>query len=573
MNLAKAFAEYRLLFRISRLNSRGSAKKNSALRIGKRKGLSRAGYIALAIIAGLAIFCFEFSIAMQLASAAYKANAVEETLYVLIATTQLVVLFFGVITTTGYLYFSKDKTLLQTLPFEKGVVFAVKSTEAYLSELGINIAVMLPVTLVFGASLDISGYPIPWCYYLFAVLGSFMTPAVPMIVISLISLPVMRVVSLMKKRRVGNGIAMAVLYCIVMVAYFALVGVNASGDGFNLGSDALKAFGSVKKATIFNYPIVNALLGHNAAGNFFIYLAGIVVLFALSLLLALVFYNKSVTASAESAGGVSVRRKRRAEGEVRTPVKSFMLKEFKSLVNTPTLLMNAIISIVMPVLMMAFVRFIFSMDPESVSEDGASSAWIGSGMDMFSIGMVTFMCCIGAVAGGVAGIGFSLEGKNIFALKALPLAPRTIVLIKLAFAMCINVVQTVAVLIAFPLIMQIHNPIAIVGIALISLLMGILSNCMLLYTDLKNPNFNWTNISEITKNNKRVWKPMLLNTGFAMVYMVIGMVLGIVASDMGEWALYGIYFGSAVTILAVASVFAYRKLTERPEYYFNAIGG
>ena len=383
----------------------------------------------------------------------------------------------------------------------------------------------------------------------------------------------MRVVSLMKKRRVGNGIAMAVLYCLVMVAYFALVGVNASGDGFNLGSDALKAFGSVKKATIFNYPIVNALLGHNAAGNFFIYLAGIVVLFALSLLLALVFYNKSVTASAESAGGVSVRRKRRAEGEVRTPVKSFMLKEFKSLVNTPTLLMNAIISIVMPVLMMAFVRFIFSMDPESVSEDGTSSAWLDSGMDMFSIGMVTFMCCIGAVAGGVAGIGFSLEGKNIFALKALPLAPRTIVLIKLAFAMCINVVQTVAVLIAFPLLMQIHNPIAIVGIALISLLMGILSNCMLLYTDLKNPNFSWTNISEITKNNKRVWKPMLLNTGFAMVYMVIGMVLGIVASDMGEWALYGIYFGSAVTILAVASVFAYRKLTERPEYYFNAIGG
>lgn len=571
MSLAKAFAEYRLLFRTSRLNARGSSKKNSALRIGKRKGLSRAGYIAVAIIAGLAIFGFEFSIAMQLASAAYKADAVEETLYVLIATTQLVVLFFGVITTTGYLYFSNDKTLLQTLPFEKGVVFAVKSTEAYLSELGINVAVMLPVTLVFGASLDVSGYPIPWCYYLFAVLGSFMTPAVPMIVISLISLPVMRVVSLMKKRRVGNGIAMAVLYCIVMVAYFALVGVNASGDGFNLGSDALKAFGSVKKATIFNYPIVNALLGHNAAANFFIYLAGIVVLFALSLLLALVLYNKSVTASAESAGGVSVRRKKRAEGEVRTPVKSFMLKEFKSLVNTPTLLMNAIISIVMPVLMMVFVRFIFSMDPES--GEGSSSAWLDSGMDMFSIGLVTFMCCIGAVAGGVAGIGFSLEGKNIFALKALPLAPRTIVLIKLAFALCINVVQTVAVLIAFPFIMKIYNPLAIAGIALISLLMGIMSNCMLLYTDLKNPNFSWTNISEITKNNKRVWKPMLVNTGFAMVYMVIGMVLGIVAGDMNEWALYGIYFGSAVAILAVASVFAYRKLTERPEYYFNAIGG
>ena len=39
-------------------------------------------------------------------------------------------------------------------------------------------------------------------------------------------------------------------------------------------------------------------------------------------------------------------------------------------------------------------------------------------------------------------------------------------------------------------------------------LMGIFANSMLLYSDLKNPNYTWNNISEITKNNKRIMKPM-----------------------------------------------------------------
>ena len=570
MNFPLAFSQYKLLFATLRRDSKGAKKKAEDESPSKRRGLRKTGFVAAVAFAVLFFVVFESMYAMQLALSAYEAGAVEDTLYVLIAATQLIVLFFGIVTTMGYLYFSRDKVLLQTLPFEKGVVFAVKETQAYLAELGLNLAVMLPVSLVYGITLDVVGYDLPWSYYLVSIFAVFMTPAFPMLVITLLSVPVMRLVSLFKKRRLGNGIALAVLYVVCMAGYFVLMGFNSGGEEITLGAGALGAFAGIRQATIFNYPIVNAMLGNSVAANFFIYLAGILALFALSVALSLLFYSKTVMLGSESASGSSVKNKKE-ESKVRTPVVSFFRKEFKNLVNTPTLLMNAIISIVMPVLMMVFVRLMFA---DIVMEEGEDWTFTVGNIDMFALSMVTLMCAIAACSSGsVAAVGFSLEGKNIYALKTLPISAKTLVTVKLGFPLSITAVQTAVTLVAFPLIMGIHNPIAIVGLGLTTLMMGFMSNSMLLYTDLKNPNFTWNNIAEITKNNKRIWKPQLFSMGFSLLYLFLGMLLGILAKGLGEYAVLAIYYGSAIAILAICAAVAYRKLTERPEYYFEQIGG
>ena len=570
MNFPLAFSQYKLLFATLRRDSKGAKKKAEDESPSKRRGLRKTGFVAAVAFAVLFFVVFESMYAMQLALSAYEAGAVEDTLYVLIAATQLIVLFFGIVTTMGYLYFSRDKVLLQTLPFEKGVVFAVKETQAYLAELGLNLAVMLPVSLVYGITLDVVGYDLPWSYYLVSIFAVFMTPAFPMLVITLLSVPVMRLVSLFKKRRLGNGIALAVLYVVCMAGYFVLMGFNSGGEEITLGAGALGAFAGIRQATIFNYPIVNAMLGNSVAANFFIYLAGILALFALSVALSLLFYSKTVMLGSESASGSSVKNKKE-ESKVRTPVVSFFRKEFKNLINTPTLLMNAIISIVMPVLMMVFVRLMFA---DIVMEEGEDWTFTVGNIDMFALSMVTLMCAIAACSSGsVAAVGFSLEGKNIYALKTLPISAKTLVTVKLGFPLSITAVQTAVTLVAFPLIMGIHNPIAIVGLGLTTLMMGFMSNSMLLYTDLKNPNFTWNNIAEITKNNKRIWKPQLFSMGFSLLYLFLGMLLGILAKGLGEYAVLAIYYGSAIAILAICAAVAYRKLTERPEYYFEQIGG
>ena len=567
MKFKRAFFQYVRLLKASYLNQRGDRRKRREEAVSKRKGLGKVGFAILYAFGGLAILGFEFSIASQLAMAAVRANAVENTLYVLVGITQLVVLFFGILTSMGYLYFSKDQKLLSTLPFEKGVVFAVKSTQAYLGELLINCIVFIPIAVAYGIICNVYGYALPWTYYLVAVLAAFMTPAVPMLLITLLSLPIMRLVAIFKRRRVGNGIALAVLYLLFMVGYLALVGVGSAGE-ITLGEGALTAFDNVRKATIFNYPIVNAMLGNNGWANFFIYFAGILVLFAVNLLFSLLFYNKILRDSEESGGEV-VRKKSRSTAP-KSVFGSFFLKELKTLVSTPTILMSVILGLVMPVLMMAFVKFTFS--DISTAEDPVP--WMIGNLDMFSVGFATFIVQLMSVsAGSVNSVGFSLEGKNLPMLKSLPLSPRELVKIKLSFSMVITGIQSILVLIAFPLIMGIHNPIAIIGLPLTVALSGFFSNSMMLYFDLKDPNYTWNNISEITKNNKRMIKPMMIVMAVAFAYFIIAVILGVAGKTLSATAALAIYYGSAIALLGVFSWLSYRKLMERPEYYFAAIGG
>ena len=567
MKFKRAFFQYVRLLKASYLNQRGDRRKRREEAVSKRKGLGKVGFAILYAFVGLAILGFEFSIASQLAMAAVRANAVENTLYVLVGITQLVVLFFGILTSMGYLYFSKDQKLLSTLPFEKGVVFAVKSTQAYLGELLINCIVFIPIAVAYGIICNVYGYALPWTYYLVAVLAAFMTPAVPMLLITLLSLPIMRLVAIFKRRRVGNGIALAVLYLLFMVGYLALVGVGSAGE-ITLGEGALTAFDNVRKATIFNYPIVNAMLGNNGWANFFIYFAGIMVLFAVNLLFSLLFYNKILRDSEESGGEV-VRKKSRSTAP-KSVFGSFFLKELKTLVSTPTILMSVILGLVMPVLMMAFVKFTFS--DISTAEDPVP--WMIGNLDMFSVGFATFIVQLMSVsAGSVTSVGFSLEGKNLPMLKSLPLSPRELVKIKLSFSMVITGIQSILVLIAFPLIMGIHNPIAIIGLPLTVALSGFFSNSMMLYFDLKDPNYTWNNISEITKNNKRMIKPMMIVMAVAFAYFIIAVILGVAGKTLSATAALAIYYGSAIALLGVFSWLSYRKLMERPEYYFAAIGG
>lgn len=567
MKFKRAFFQYVRLLKASYLNQRGDRRKRREEAVSKRKGLGKVGFAILYAFGGLAILGFEFSIASQLAMAAVRANAVENTLYVLVGITQLVVLFFGILTSMGYLYFSKDQKLLSTLPFEKGVVFAVKSTQAYLGELLINCIVFIPIAVAYGIICNVYGYALPWTYYLVAVLAAFMTPAVPMLLITLLSLPIMRLVAIFKRRRVGNGIALAVLYLLFMVGYLALVGVGSAGE-ITLGEGALTAFDNVRKATIFNYPIINAMLGNNGWANFFIYFAGILVLFAVNLLFSLLFYNKILRDSEESGGEV-VRKKSRSTAP-KSVFGSFFLKELKTLVSTPTILMNVILGLVMPVLMMAFVKFTFS--DISTAEDPVP--WMIGNLDMFSVGFATFIVQLMSVsAGSVNSVGFSLEGKNLPMLKSLPLSPRELVKIKLSFSIVITGIQSILVLIAFPLIMGIHNPIAIIGLPLTVALSGFFSNSMMLYFDLKDPNYTWNNISEITKNNKRMIKPMMIVMAVAFAYFIIAVILGVAGKTLSATAALAIYYGSAIALLGVFSWLSYRKLMERPEYYFAAIGG
>jgi ABC-2 type transport system permease protein len=197
----------------------------------------------------------------------------------------------------------------------------------------------------------------------------------------------------------------------------------------------------------------------------------------------------------------------------------------------------------------------------------------GFGMDganpqMMGLAMITYIgfICLSAT-NFIATIGFSREGKHFYILKTLPVSTKTLVLGKLIFATAVTAISTLLLGIITPITLGITNPVAIIGLPVSLLIGGFGMNTIGLKNDLKNPNLNWLNINELTKNNKRQLKPVLISVGIGIAYMIFGNILAFIS--MNETLLFTIYFGTLGATGAPLAYFGYKKLMENPELVEN----
>ena len=575
--MKEVFRQYGVLVRTLVRNNLFNLLRARRNRIRSSKDRAKSVGIAVAAIFGtIAFVAFEVGIALSLASSAFKSGLYDEVIYVFLTAAQLIIFFFGILTVTSNLYFSKDNAILAPMPFRKSVVFSAKFTVAYFGELFISALFVIPTTVTVGIVAASSGFAFPWYYYPLCAIAALVAPIVPLAIISLISVPLMRLAAIFKRHKVGQALAMTVLYGVFIALYFAMIiGLNSTEPGEMLGGGAVSALKTIKEVGVMNLPLVALMTGLKLPTEGILIAcgvaAGVLALLALTFFVGTFFSLASEEGYARSAGGKRKSRSTfdsaRIPGAKRSAYSAFLIKEFKTLFNTPVLLMNVILTLVLPAVMMVFFRFVYSGGEEF-------EMFTVDGVNMMVVGMITYVCfLVCSSSNPVSSIGFSREGKNLLYLKTLPVSAKVIVYSKLAFATIVSVVSAIFMAVAFPFCTGIYNPVAIVLFPLLMLAGSFASNCMLLYNDLKNPNYTWNNISEISKNNKRLVKPMLLNLAVGLVYAVFACVLGALKVGGNAYAVTGIFFGAALVPPIIIAVLAFGKLTAEPQKLFDEIGG
>lgn len=573
----EGFRQYGVLLKALVRNNLYNLLRARRNRIKTSKDRAKSAGLAVAVVFGILAFVFfEVMIAFSLASSAFKSGLYDEVIYVFLTAAQLIVFFFGILTVTSNLYFSKDNAILAPMPFRRSVVFSAKFTVAYFGELFISALFVIPTTVTVGVVAAVSGFPFPWYYYPLCVAAAFVAPIVPLILISFVSVPLMRLAAVFKRHKVGQALAMTVLYGTFIALYFAMIiGFNANDPGESLSGGAVDAIRVVKEIGILNLPLVALMTGVKLTSDGVI--AAVCVSLGVAALIALTFAAGAfVSFTSEEGSAAGARRKRKSisviesalkPGAKRSVYSAFLVKEFKTLLNTPVLLMNVILTLVLPAVMMVFFRLVYSGGEEF-------DMFTVDGVNMLVLGMITYVCFL--VCGSsnpVSSIGFSREGKNLLYLKTLPVSAKVIVYSKLAFATAVSVISVIFMAVAFPFCTGIYNPVAIVLFPILMLAGSFASNCMLLFNDLKNPNYTWNNISEISKNNKRLVKPMLLNLLIGLAYAVLACVLGSLKAGGNAYGVLGIFFGVSVVPPIIISVLALGKLTADPQKFFDEIGG
>lgn len=545
------------------LKFHGGKKEQQPISLNEKSKKGQKILLAFAVGLVLCMFLFYICItAFTLTASAIVSGVHEKVPYLFIFLSQFIVLFFGSIAMMNIMYFSKDNELLASLPIKPKALFIAKFAMSYMSELAMSAFVLLPTMITYGVVCQSYGISIGAGLYILTVLGVFIFPIIPLLFISILSLPLMHVISYIKKSTVANAIAVILMIVAVFSVYFLLIGnFSASMEGED-GAPAELApmlqsmLIGISKATIFNYPMVEAMLGRRAVLNVFIYLVAIAAVFAIIVVLSSMFYRKGVSILLEGSGTSG--KSKRKSGKERTYVKgdlkkSLFIKEIKTLANSPTMLVNALMGVVLSPLM------VFLMVGMNMMDFGTGDAELAS---------FSFAIYILVIAGGgtnqLAVVGFSREGKNLLYLKSLPLSADLMVKTKIYAASAVNVLTSTVSGIVYLIVSPSHDIILTLALMLISFTCGYGSNCLCLRNDLKNPNIRWNNINELMKNNKRTVRPVLIVLAIGFVYLILGMVLGMAAPLPSIWNRL-LYFVICMAVNVVFLIFSHSKLFSNHE--------
>lgn len=550
------------------LDGRG-AKKSS-------KALNKLGLGILMGIGALALLMYLIVFVSSITIAAINANLHRELLFTLVGLVQIMVLFFGSMTTLNFLYFSKDNQLLITLPIKTNTIFAVKFTLAYLTELLVSVFMGLPILITFGVVSSLNGINIGAVYYIIATISVFILPIIPLLVISLLSIPLMYAASYLKKRVIGKTLVVSLIAIFFMGIYFMFIGgavrmgANVDESGMPIMSSAISSLVSGgSRVAFFNYNLINAMLNIKAILNIFIYLVIIAIIFALALGLSSIFYKKGISVALEES---NVGKKAQNVSEDKKYgksnfKKSFFIKELKTIISTPSLFMNSIIGMVavpLLILIMGGNFFSFSEAGEAVT--------IGS-----ELGTIGFLCYLSSImmasTNTISLVGFSLEGKNITILKSLPLKTTDIVWGKVVVSNIYNLLMALIAGITYIFTSSFHN--VFIGLAVIIVLFvnGLAVSAMGLYNDIKKPNCNYKTLNELTKNNKKALKPMLVSLAIGFSYMILGIVFSSITSNgsLNVVLAYILFFGVTLLVNGLFGFITFRKLFDNADEYFNKI--
>ena len=558
MNTFKnTFSLFKILFKNSFAKS---------LRLGNKKGQKIAAGIGLAF--GLLILLgYIVGITIFITNSAIDAGFHKQLLYLFIALSQFAVLFLGSFASMSYLYFSKDNFLLSSLPLSNNTLFFAKFFMVYVTEFIINAFFALSTFTTYGVVCISNGIGINAGFFILEFIGLFVFPIIPLLIISILSLPLMYIVSFFKKRNISNAIAISILLIFVLCLYFAMIGSfstmagNANEQGIiALSPQFVNMLSNFEKITFFNKPVVEAMLGNKTLINLLIYLAEIIILFSITILLNSLFYKKGVQIILEGQGSIKKKIQKELVYASSSMKKALFIKELKTLVNTPMMLVTSLLGVILGPIMIVFVfKTGMGSSPEINSE-------------FYSIGFVSYIVALMVGATNqVAMVGFSREGKNLLILKSLPISSDALVKVKLYFATCINLVTVIIVGILFYFISPSHNIVSTIGIMLVTLSCGFGTNCIGLLSDLKNPNLKWNNITELTKNNKKSLKPVLIVVGIGLTYLIMGSVLSAIKVEK-IWS-YLIYFGVCFVVNTILVVLSYKKLFEKPKELLDAVEG
>ncbi len=407
----------------------------------------------------------------------------------------------------GYIFNYKDYEILEPLPIKTKTVVLAKTTVMMIF---IYLSLFIFLSPMFFAYFYHSGFDL--LGIILAILGSLAIPIIPIVIFSFLSLLIARITSKFRKNNLLNIILLFVLFLGIM---YLSMSANSMSNNNPLFSQ------QTFMSTIGTYypPIkwfVQAVNDHNILSF------GYLILSNVAIFTIFIFGIQKLVVSTNQRSLTKVTRKNnKAIKHVRRSlIGSIAIKESRKFFNTPIYALNVGFGPV--ILFVLGIASLFFKD--QILGYFANFGLIGLENELIVLILIGF--CIGMTYS--TAISLSLEGKQFWLIKSLPIKPITVMYGKMLFNLLLALPVAIISLLLFSYTLET----SIIRIFLMLLLVMSLAFGITIFGSVINlfvPKFDFRNPAEVVKQSAGA---MLGLFGSWIILFLNGLIFYLVTKSM-----------------------------------------
>lgn len=495
---------------------------------------------------------------------------------------QGMVLLFSMANLVNNVFVAKDGERLLAMPFTALQIFCAKLFMVYVNEVVTTAVIVLALLLPFGI-----GAGMGVAYYLLMLLALLIIPMMPLLIECVLAIPISYLVNKLSGKGFLQTLVTAALFVSIMALYmWGLSSLYSMPEMIAISDDAsMEEIVQVIMPTIqpvfeslewvvFDFWYAEAMTTTvflYGLGMFFAAIGTNLGVFAIALLIALVFYRRSVSQSLEHGTGKKASKHQgfvvKNQGGV---LRQLIVCDIKRIMRQRELGFQILM---MPVLLPLVVAIVAM--PMSIAEDGVSVIDMISADSVFSvlIPLIVFgyLALLGSSTNVAAMYPISRERTSFYMMKVIPVSFERQLDAKLILAAIIMLVSYVLTGVVLVLVFPISWFYALL-IPFAMSLYGYGSMCITMLLDLRKPILEWTSFQTSLKNSSTALFSMLI--GFAILIAIalisILFILWYVASN-NIIAIVLLWVAICV-VGAVFALIARKFMHDRGVKYFENIG-
>ena len=412
------------------------------------------------------------------------------------------------------LFFSKDMRVLITLPIRASEVITAKLTVVILFQMIVSLAILLPSLVYYGIQKN-AGVS----YWLYSMLLFLLSQIFPMLLQTIIILPLSRIVKFSRMKDfmlyiLGIG---ALAMSLIVVFLVNKSAINGGNNGFNLVNIFANPDVFINKLASIYPPAffaVKTLLSNTFSG--LAWLAGYLGLHAIAFVTTIWFAKKYYYDTYNSLQQFYAGRRKLSTEEMsgqlnveKSLFATLHAREWKYFLKVPAFAFNGLSgTFILPIMVIMF-PFIFKGNQEA---SGNIENFFQAIKDLYvPIGILG-----GVLAGSMSGLAasaFSREGKLLQELKALPVSPSDVLKAKFVNIMEISFMGILLMTAAIHLLLGGSLLLDII-VVLLSGVVSAFLNLLQLVIDATRPLLNWDNPQRAIKQNFNVAIAIFIVIGF-----------------------------------------------------------